>query len=64
MGREASKQWLKNHLNERYFTKKEAKFELVGCPVSGIYCSKILPEINALYNDSESAHINKEYTLT
>lgn len=37
------------------------KFELVGCPVNGMHCTSILPEINALYGASEMAHMDKEY---
>lgn len=54
-------QRLNNDFVIRNLPEKKVKFELVGCPVSGIYCSSILPEINALYDEAESAHINKEY---
>jgi hypothetical protein len=37
------------------------KFELVGCSVTGVYCNKILPEINKLYAEAEHYRVNREY---
>ncbi len=41
---------------------KEDKFSLINCSINGFYCkSDILPEINRLYNESETYRINREY---
>ncbi|MCG6189882.1 hypothetical protein [Maribellus maritimus] len=44
-----------------YLNAKEDKFKLIGCPIKGIHCTNILPEINKLYAESELARENKEY---
>ena len=50
-------------LHDRNITKvrRADKFRFVSCSVKGVYCSKILPEINELYANSELARIDKEY---
>ena len=47
--------------NSSYLNPREDKFQLVSCPVKGIYCNDVLSEINRLYTESEFARINKEY---
>lgn len=57
---ETKKQFTGEFKNETTPMWKD-KFELVGCPVNGMHCTSILPEINALYGASEIARMDKEY---
>ena len=61
METEITNQVTTGNKQSRNTRKEKDKFELVGCPISGIYCSSVLPELNTLYRESEIARINKEY---
>ncbi len=46
----------------RFVPQKGNKFELVNCSLDGFYCKKdILPEINKLYEQSDTYRVNREF---
>lgn len=47
----------KSHL----INEEKKKFELVSCPLNGIYCKNILPAMNKCYSDFEAFYKVKEY---
>lgn len=44
-----------------FLSQRQEKFELVSCPTKKVFCDDVLPKINELYAESETARINKEY---
>lgn len=47
--------------NAHFKNEKKKKFELVSCPLNGLYCKNIVAAMNKDYVESEAAHLNKEY---